>query len=151
MRRSLSIAGLLFFQACAGPVSPRESEQLRNAERRWARANIDNYTFEMRSSCFCPPEVYEWAVVEVRDGIVVAARTLGGAPLSGFGLTSRKTVEQLFDQAHARYDWLEDIDFEFDDVLGYPLFVELRSKSTIADAGVRYEARNLVPLSVPPN
>ena len=146
MLRFLSVAVLLSLTACINVVTPGESQELREAERRWEQANIDDYTFQMRMSCFCPPEMLEWAIVEVRDGVIVSAKSVDGKPFTDWGLSSRKTVEELFAEAHARYDWLADIDFEFDETYGYPLVIEHRSKRNIADAGAVYEARNLVPL-----
>ena len=151
MNRPLSVAVLLSLAACINVVSPGESEKLREAERRWEQTGIDDYIFEMRTSCFCPPEMHEWAVVEVRDGVIVSATRLDGTPFTDWGLTSRKTVAELFEEAHARYDWLADIDFEFDDTYGYPLTIQHKSKRNIADAGATYEARNLVPTNLDVN
>lgn len=148
MHRILFVLAALASTACGGLLSPREAEQLREAERRWERAGIRDYTFEMRTSCFCPQEVIEWAVVDVRDGRVVAARSLDGAPLAGFGLTSRKTVEELFAIARSRPDYIAGIDFEFHEELGYPLRISLQEKKNVADASATYEARNLVPVVV---
>jgi len=141
------IAGLLLLLAgCTNPFASREERQLRQAEERWESRNIANYTFEMRTGCFCPPEINEWAIVEVRNGQIVSARSLSGVLLSGIALTSRKTVDQLFDAARPPYeDWVGRVDFEFDSELGYPLKLQLDGKRNIADAGVVYEARNLRP------
>ena len=139
---SLSVAG------CATTSGPHSLRNLLQAESRWKSRNIENYTFEMRTSCFCPPEVTEWAVVEVRNGQVVSARSLTGTSFTGFALTSRKTVEQLFAAAKPPYeDWVADVDFDFDAQLSYPLRVSLTSKPNILDAGAVYEARNLKPVT----
>ncbi len=145
LNRYLILACLsLPVSGCSSTVGPRSLRELSQAESRWKSRNIENYTFEMRTSCFCPPEVNEWAVVEVRNRQIVSARSLTGAPFTGFALTSRKTVEQLFDVARPPYqDWVADVEFAFDAQLGYPLRVSLSSKPTIADAGAVYEARNL--------
>ncbi len=145
MRRILFVLAAIASTACAGIMSPREAEQLRDAEQRWERAGIRDYTFEMRTSCFCPTEILAWAVVHVRDGQVAAAYSLDGTPLSGFDLDSRKTVEELFAVARAKHEHIADIDFEFDEELGYPLRIRLEEKRNVADASATYEARNLVP------
>lgn len=138
----LSIAG------CSNALAPRELRKLAQAESRWKSRNIQSYTYEMRTGCFCPPEVNEWAVVEVRNGQIVSARSLTGTPFTGFALTSRKTVEQLFDAARPPYqDWVANVEFAFDAQLGYPLRVSLSSKPNIMDAGALYEARNLKPVT----
>ena len=144
MKWSIALLPVLMLAACLGPLDPGESEALRDAERKWEASGIRDYTFEMRTGCFCPPEFNEWAVVEVRDGVLVSARSLDGKQLTGFDLTSRMTVEQLFVIAKGRQDWIEDVDFAFDEELGYPRRIELISSRNVADAGAVYEARNLV-------
>lgn len=145
--RKSGLALILFAAGCFnpfGPLAPSEREALRRAESRWAAAGIDHYTFEMRTGCFCPPEIYEWAVVEVQDDRIVSATSLTGQPLSGYGLTSRKTVQQMFDTVREeRPDWVEDIDVQFDTELGFPVKVSFESGPNIADAGFVLEARNL--------
>ena len=134
--------------ACSNALVPGELHQLAQAESRWKSRNIQSYEYEMRTGCFCPPEVTEWAVVEVRNGQIVSARSLAGTPLTGFALTSRKTVEQLFKAARPPYeDWVGSVDFDFDAELGFPVRVNLSSKPNILDAGAVYEARNLRPIS----
>jgi hypothetical protein len=147
---AVSILGWLSLpvSGCTNSLGPSDLRKLAQAESRWKSKHIQSYTFEMRTSCFCPVEVNEWAVVEVRNGEIVTARSLTGTPLTGFALSSRKTVEQLFDAARPPYeDWLGGVDFDFDAELGYPLRVSLIGKPNIADAGVVYDARNLKPIS----
>lgn len=144
----MRLVALLFLTiGCAGVVDPFEAEQLHRAQSRWESKEIHDYTYEMRTSCFCGQEVIEWAVIEVRNDQIVSARTLTGEPLTGFGLSSRKTVDGLFEVAKQRPDWLANIDFDFDSELGYPLRISLESKRNIADAGATYEARNLKPIT----
>ena len=148
MIRALVMSASLSAAACSNSIGPLELRQLAQAESRWKSRGIENYTFEMRTSCFCPPEVTDWAVVEVRDGKIVSARSLTGKPLGGIALESRKTVDQLFDAARPPYqEWVGDVDFEFHDEPGYPVRINLLGKPNIADAGTLYEARNLVAIS----
>ena len=148
MIRGTVIYAFLAIAACSNSIGPLALRQLAQAESRWKSRGIQDYTFEMRTSCFCPPEITEWAVVEVRDGKIVSARTLTGTPLTGISLDSRKTVEELFDAARPPYqEWVGDVEFDFHTELGYPLRVNLMGKRNIADAGTLYEARNLVAIS----
>ena len=138
------LAVVMLVAACSGVLNPRDAERLQRAEEVWKSLAATEYTFEMRTSCFCGPEVIEWAVVDVKNGQVISAKSLSGVPLTGYSLESRKSVEQLFETARTyRADWIADVDFEFDDELGYPLSVNFISKPNIQDAGVLYEARNL--------
>lgn len=144
--RIVWLALVLSLSSCLDPFGSREERQLREAEARWKSRNIADYTFEMRTGCFCPPELLEWAVIEVRNGQIVSATSLTGAALTDVSLSSRKTVDQLFDAVRPPYDdWVGDVDFQFDSQLGYPLRLSLVGKPNITDAGVVYEARSLVP------
>ena len=143
----LALVPVLAVSGCLNPLAPSEERALRRAEERWRAAGIHNYTFEMRTSCFCGPEVIEWAIVEVRNDQVVSARLLDGTPLNSYGLESRKSVNELFDIAKRKPEsWVADIDVSFDSELGYPVQIVFESKPNIADAGAVYEARNLRPL-----
>ena len=143
----LAVVGALGVSGCINPVAPSEERALRRAEERWRAAGIHDYTFEMRTSCFCGPEVIEWAIVEVRNDRVVSARLLDGTPLTSYGLDSRKSVDELFALAKRKPEsWVADIDFVFDPELGYPVQIIFESKRNIADAGAVYEARNLRPV-----
>jgi len=148
MIRGLVIYATVSVAACSNSIAPVELRQLVEAESHWKSRGIRSYTFEMRTSCFCPQEITEWAVVEVRAGQIVAARSLTGTPLTGISLESRKTVHELFDAAKPPYqEWIGDVEFDFHDDLGYPLRINLIGKPNIADAGTLYEARNLVAIS----
>ena len=138
----------LFVTACSSVLGPGDMERLQKAEERWNSLGAVEYTFEMRTSCFCAPETTEWAVVDVKNGQVVAARSLSGVPLTGFALQSRKSVEQIFEQARKyRAEWVAEVDFDFDPDLSYPVSVSFTSKPNVLDAGFVYQARNLTILA----
>ncbi len=145
LRRILVPLLVIAGAACGTPLGPYDVRALRDAEALWKRQNIDDYRFEMRTSCFCPPEITEWAIVEVHDDKVVGARSLDGVALSGIALTSRKTVNGLFAEVKAdRGDWVADVELEFHDEWGYPTRILFESDQSVTDAGVIYEARNLI-------
>lgn len=139
----LVLLAALALTGCINFLDPWETTEFRQAERKWKAVGIDDYRYEMRTSCFCPPESHEWAVVEVRNNQVVSASRLNGAPLTGFSLASRKTVDELFDAVRIDEEWVGDVTYDFDLELGYPLRISIEGKKNVADAGVVYEARNL--------
>ena len=137
------LLAVLALTGCLNSLDPWERNEFRLAERKWNAAGIDDYRYEMRTNCFCPPEYHEWAVVEVRNNQVVSARSSDGTPVSAFSLASRKTVDELFDAVRIDHEWVGDVSFDFDRDLGYPLLISIGAKKNVADAGVVYEARNL--------
>ena len=140
--RIVLLAALTFI-GCTNSLDPWERNEFRLAERKWNAADIEDYRYEMRTSCFCPPEDHEWAVVEVRNNQVVSAHSLDGTPVTGYSLASRKTVDELFAAVRIDHEWVGDVTFDFDRELGYPLRISIEGKKNVADAGVVYEARNL--------
>lgn len=146
--RMLLAAAVAASAGCgAGPFSPSEARALAAAEARWAAQGPTHYTIEMRRICFCPPEVAEWATVEVRNGEVVAAKLLSGDSVPASLWSQRPPVPDVFAQLHAPpADWVRDVTATYDPVTGYPTAVAFDSKEDIADAGWTLEARNLVPL-----
>jgi hypothetical protein len=147
--RSLILALVLFLalgcENISGPLSPSERKALDIAERRWRSQNLAAYSYEGRVGCFCPPELNEWATVEVRNGRVTAVRSLDGTLIPSERWFGRQTIDELFTLIRERrdIDWVKDIVVEFDATLGYPKRASFESKPNIADAGAAYEVRNV--------
>lgn len=149
-RTLLVIAVCSLAAACggSGPLAPNELRQLVAAERRWAARGFGDYAYEVRVLCFCPPEINEWKVVDVRGGRVTAVRDLAGVAIPPERWYGRPTVEELFTRARGPYDeWVASVEMAFDPALGFPTRLAFISKPNIADAGAVYEARNVRPLT----
>jgi len=151
-RRSLWVPLLSLATAalagCESPLSPGELRDLAGAEARWAARNFPGYTIEMRQACFCPPEVTQWARVEVVAGQVNRATLLdSGTDVSPEKLVYFRTVEDVFRfirQAN-QDDWLEDVVADYDPTLGFPTHVDFIPKRGILDAGSSFFMRNAAP------
>jgi hypothetical protein len=103
----------------------------------------------MRRSCFCAPEVNAWARVEVVAGTVARVTLIDtGEIIIDSRLTYWSTVEQLFSSLREtdEGDWLEDIRFILDPVLGYPAEISWISAPNVQDAGATQYLRNPAPL-----
>jgi hypothetical protein len=107
---------------------------------------------EMRVGCFCPPEIFEWARVEVVGGQVIRVVLGSGEEITeGYRLAWWDTVDQLFEQL-AGYvgdskEYLKDVRFRFDADLGYPTEINLIAHENIADGGSTVYLRNLAPFT----
>ena len=136
--------------ACAeSPFSPSELRRLADAEARWAARPFSDYSFEMRQSCFCAPEMTQWARVEVVGGQV--SRVVLLATGSEVPLPQRDyfpTVEGVFDRIVSvrGEDWVKDVIVTYDAQLGYPTEVNFVPKPNIFDAGAAYYLRNAAPM-----
>ena len=135
--------------ACESPLSSSEWRLLAQGQAKWAARGYGNYSIEMRRSCFCAPEVNDWARVEVVAGTVSRVTLLqSGEVITDFRLSYWSTVEQLFHSLRETddEDWLEDIEFTLDPVLGYPSEIRWISPDNVLDAGAIQFLRNPAPL-----
>jgi hypothetical protein len=126
----LASAVLLFLSACANPYSDLQSH-LRQNEQKWAAQKIDNYQYTLRILCFCPQEITEPVVVEVRDGVT----------------TSANTVNELFDIIRdAIAQKVSKLTVEYDPTLGYPKQITIDPIETAIDEERAYTVSDLTPL-----
>lgn len=134
--------------ACESPLSSSERRLLAEGQAKWAARGYGDYSIEMRRSCFCVPEVNDWARVEVVAGTVSRVTLLhSGEIITDARRTYWSTVEQLFRSLREtdQDDWLEDIRFTLDPVLGYPTEVSWISTPNVQDAGATQYLRNPAP------
>ena len=144
-----------FLCACdlTSAVDARDLAALAKAESRWKARPFTDYSYEIRISCFCPPEINQWTRVTVRDGAVTAAEAVDPDPR--FPITTLQywqpidsVFSDLFDamRTASSQTYLDAIIVDYDPVLGYPTNIEYRAKSNVADGGAVYSLRNVQPL-----
>jgi len=133
---------------CGSPLSSDDRHALRIAQAQWAGRDFEDYSFEIRRACFCPPVLNEWARVEVTHGTVTRVIVMSsGEEVPVPERAMFPTVDQVFEtiRTTASSDWIERIELEFDPVTGFPTFAGFTSKPNIADADGSYYLRNLIP------
>jgi len=132
--------------ACESPLSPSELRALAQAEARWAARSFQDYTFEIRRSCFCEPSVTQWARVEVvSDSVSRVLFVEIGIEVPPAEWARYPTVEQVFSRIRTGSDddWVDDVTVEFDGQLGFPIRVTFTPKPGILDAGETIFLRNV--------
>lgn len=143
------LAMSLLLAGCSGiedPLSGRERRELVSARARWNSSPVRAaYRYELRQSCFCPPEITNWNTITVIDGVVIDVRNDRGEQVSRDRWTWYATVDQLFArlEVNGAHELLEDITVRFDTQYGYPVEMTFEYGPNIADAGASYSARNL--------
>jgi hypothetical protein len=133
--------------SCTVIVGPETEEpgsifELRVRWAQWRAVGPDDYSFELRRTCFCIPDAVTPARVEVRDGVVVDARALDDGralPLQFFD-----PIDTLFADAIEAAERGEPVEASYHRTLSYPTRLEIGTLAN--DAGVRYEVSRLVAL-----
>ncbi len=135
-------------------VGPRDIARLAEAEARWNARPFADYSYEIRTYCFCPPEVNRWTRVSVRNGAVVDVQPVETDPAYPITyLQWWQPIDSLFVNIYRRMtepasqSAYQAIIVEYDATLGYPTNVEYREKPGVADAGAIITVRKVVPLN----
>lgn len=152
---TLSLVASATLTACdsSGIVGPNDFQRLAEARARWNARPFADYSFEIRTLCFCPPEMARWTRVSVRNGIVVDADAVEPDP--NFPITTLRywqSIDSLFSDLHrvmstGSFESLyADIEVEYDRQLGYPTLIEYIEKPTVADAAAIITLRKVLRL-----
>ena len=155
LRTLVLTAGISLAVACNSDlVGPGDIRALARAQTKWNARGFVDYSYEIKTLCFCPVEMTQWARVSVRTGAVVDVQPVETDPAypityqqwwqpidSLFVSIHRHMTESSFQSAYAA------IIVTYDDALGYPTRIEYRGKPNVADAGAIITVRNVVPLN----
>ena len=148
-RSLLTVVAAATVACSSSPLVPSEVRELDRAEARWAARPFRAYSIEMKTSCFCPPIINEWARVEVvNDSVTRVVLVDSGTEVSPAERPSFRTVEWLFSTIRSAQDaeWVKDVVASYDPVLGFPTYVSFIPKDGITDAGSVHYLRNAAAL-----
>lgn len=138
----------------SGIVGPKDFRRLAGAEARWNARPFADYSYEIRTFCFCPPEMAQWTRVSVRNDVVVDAVAVEPDP--NFPITTLvywQPIDSLFSDLRRVMSGgpfespYAEIRVEYDPELGYPTLIEYIEKPTVADAAATITVRNLLPFN----
>jgi Family of unknown function (DUF6174) len=148
-RLALAVLLLTGCEQMTDPLSPSEVRALSIARAKWNGSSIrDGYQYQVRQSCFCPPEATEWHTISVRNGVVVGVKKADGTVVPSDRWSWYRTVDQLFEQLlRTGESELEDITVQFDAQYGYPVEMNFLYSTRILDAGGAIYARNMQGLA----
>lgn len=111
------------------------SEELRKNQELWAKQKLRNYRYSFRAGCFCPPDMTQPVIIDVRSGKNSSIRPE----------TNRNIVNREFFQKYDSIDKLFEIirsaiaknahriDVQYHPTLGYPTQISIDYNKEIAD------------------
>ncbi|HET9065408.1 MAG TPA: DUF6174 domain-containing protein [Gemmatimonadales bacterium] len=147
--RAIPLLIALTIASCASPTLPEERE-LASAEARWDARSFPDYEMELRISCYCPTEVGDWARVRVEGGRVTQVMRLSDRTIYAPHLwTMWHSIDDIFERLRSvpGSDVYARFTATFDPALGFPREANLIERPNIADAGIAWSIRNVVPFT----
>ncbi len=132
-RRILPIAAALTVALAGCSLA---NGDLRENRARWQEVGVDSYRYVLRVGCFCPPEITDPVVVEVRDGVVasVTSQATGLAVEWPESFVAYDTVEELFDVVGNALDrGADELSVAYHDEYGVPVSIEIDYSERVAD------------------
>ncbi len=134
----LLAALLMFTLACDSQNDVKDS--LSRHQRLWVNQGIRSYQYRLQVNCFCPPEVTDPVIVEVREGAassVLYAAT--GKPAESKYFDKYDTVDELFlvieDTIKRGAD---EISVTYDETLGFPTRIYIDFVKQAVDDEIAY-------------
>lgn len=146
-RLRLALLLALFLPACGLLTAPDEEDRLADARLRWAAQGQLNYSYEIRSDCFCGL-AGRWIEVTVIGDAVVSGRYLdSNTAVEPNLLPALPTVLDLFDRIRdaVKADAvLLQVEYAAHD--GHPVRINVDLRYTVADEEYQLQSRNLMGL-----
>ena len=156
LRNAVMIGVAVLARACNlfdGPAGQGDLVALAAAKSRWDARPFADYSYEIRTFCFCPPELAQWTRVSVREGVVVEVVQVEPHPDFPITINAWQPMDSLFTRLFRAMSesgfgsHYAEVDVEYDRELGYPRSMAFQTKPNISDGGSSTEVRSVVPLN----
>ena len=113
-----------------------------NFEKQWKASNIQNYTFELTKSCFCPQEEVKEVSVQngyLENAIFIPSKTPINLSKRG-DIYSLDGFFTLIQNAFDKNASVVTVQYDYD--YGYPTKISINQDTTVTDGGITYKITN---------
>lgn len=140
----MSMAVLLLVSAAGFGCRNEIKDELKKHRRIWENELVRDYQYQLRMLCFCPPELTNPVIVEVRNGVTVSVIYAGtGLPVGNTYFISYDTIDEMFQVIEdAINQRAEEIKVEYNAVLGYPTCINIDFIKMAVDDEITYTISN---------
>ena len=116
---------------------------------KWQNAGIADYDYTFQKTCFCLAGATESVRISVRESEIRSVATVSeGSELEADVFSSFYTVEELFELIRQAIDsQAVRLEVSYDEVLGYPTFIDIDFDFAVADDEITIEAGELARFS----
>jgi hypothetical protein len=145
-RNLLLLIIFLLLAALAPACGPRNDvkDSLSRHQRLWVNQGIKNYQYRLRVNCFCPPEVTDQVIVEVRAGAASSVSyAASGKPAESKYFDKYDTMDELFlviEDAIKR--GAAEISVTYDETSGIPTRISIDFVKLAIDDEIAYDISN---------
>lgn len=125
----------------------RRDDLDRNREL-WLSQKPADYRYRLQVSCFCPPNMTQPVIVEVRSGKTVSiVNAQSGTPVQNDFFNNLNTVDKLFDIIQgAITKKAAELTVTYDAQSGYPSHIYIDSIKQAIDDEITYDLTEFTPL-----
>ncbi len=147
MKKILLICALALCSGCEIFGDEKPTDELQAKRHLWEQASYSDYSYDVFVGCFCPFEGIFPATIVVRDDTIASAITIhNNTPVPADQLEAVPTIPRLFDILEDAIEEADEIDIEYDTMVGYPVKASIDYYADAVDDEVFYEISNLAPL-----
>jgi len=144
------LVGLVTFSSCSS-LESNASRLLKQNEKKWTEQSQlfnQNYTYTIRIGCFCPDDITSPVNVLVMSGKTDSVvYESDGTPVTKDIFASIDTIEDLFIIIRkAINDKVDELEVEYDPILGYPTIINIDPIKTAVDEERGYTILDLAIL-----
>ena len=132
------------------PTTPGAADdpaaELGAARARWEAQGLDDYVFELGTTCFCPPEYLGPFLVEVVDGSVASVAFADGTDADPPSDGPYRTVDDIFDVIEtAIAEEADELRVTYDPETGVPVDLWIDARFDMADEELGITAELVEP------
>lgn len=152
MRKTLSLLWLLVvLTSCTLLDQGDDLTRLTEHRQQWEAHRITDYRYTLQILCFCPPEIRQPVVIEVRNDATVSITAVeSGAVVDLEHFKRLDTIEELFDLIEAALiGKAARVDVTYDPTWGFPTHISIDHVKDAIDDEVEYTVTEFTILDEP--
>jgi hypothetical protein len=140
----LMTAALLLVSAAGFGCRGGLRDELDKHRRIWENEVVRDYQYRLQVLCFCPPEVTNPVIVEVKGGVTSSVIYVGtGLPVGNNNFIRYDTIEEMFQVIEDAINQnADEIKVEYNADLGYPTRIEIDFIKMAVDDEITYTISN---------
>ena len=147
------MAALLLISTAGFGCRNEVKDELKKHRRIWENEVVRDYQYRLQVLCFCPPDVTNPVIVEVKNGVTFSVIYAGtGLPVGNTNFVRYDTIDEMFQVIEdAINQGADEIKVEYNADLGYPTRIDIDFIKMAVDDEITYTISNFAGASLTSN